>query len=102
MTILFHCTFNNSKEWKRKIKKKFKNKNIISIYEKNKFKNVDIAIIWNLPNQILNNLPNLKIQKNGKEKLKKNLKKNVLFQFMIKINLMKLTLPLYGIYQITL
>ena len=61
MTILFHCTFNNSKEWKRKIKKKFKNKNIISIYEKNKFKNVDIAIIWNLPNQILNNLPNLKI-----------------------------------------
>ena len=61
MTILFHCKFSNSSEWKRKIKKKFKNKNIISVYDKNKFKNVDIAIIWNLPNQILNKLPNLKI-----------------------------------------
>ena len=61
MTILFHCTFENSKEWKIKIKKKFKTKKIISIYDKNEFDKVDIAIIWNLPNQILNKLTNLKI-----------------------------------------
>ena len=61
MTILFHCTFENSKEWKNKIKKKFKTKKIISIYDKNEFDKVDIAIIWNLPNQILSKLNNLKI-----------------------------------------
>ena len=61
MSILFHCTFSNSKEWKTKIKEKFKNKKIISINDKNEFDKVDIAIIWNLPNQILNKLTNLKI-----------------------------------------
>ena len=61
MNILFHCTFENSNEWKRKLKKKFRNKNIISIYDKSKFDKVDIAIIWNLPKQILKKLPNLKI-----------------------------------------
>ena len=61
MSILFHCKFANSKEWKTKIKEKFKNKKIISINDKNEFDKVDIAIIWNLPNQILNKLKNLKI-----------------------------------------
>ncbi len=61
MTILFYSKFVNSKEWKRNIKKKFNNKKIISIYDKNKFDKVDIAIVWNLPNNILNKLPNLKI-----------------------------------------
>ncbi len=61
MTILFHCTFTNSNKWKNKIKKKFKDKKIISINDKSKFDKVDIAIVWNLPNQILNKLSNLKI-----------------------------------------
>ena len=61
MSILFHCTFENSKEWKSKIKNRFKNKKIISIYDRNKFDDVDVAIVWNLPNNILNKLPNLKI-----------------------------------------
>tara|TARA_Y100001970_G_scaffold235342_1_gene294285 strand:+ start:779 stop:1705 length:927 start_codon:yes stop_codon:yes gene_type:complete len=61
MSILFHCTFDNSNEWKRKIKKKFKNKDIISIHDKSKFNSVEIAIIWNLPNNVLSKLPNLKI-----------------------------------------
>ena len=61
MSILFHCTFENSEEWTRKIKKKFKKKCIISIHDKNKFNEVDIAIVWNLPNYTLNKLPNLKI-----------------------------------------
>ena len=61
MSILFYCTFANSKEWKKNIKNKFKNKKIISINDKNKFDEVDIAIVWNLPKNILNKLPNLKI-----------------------------------------
>ena len=61
MTILFHCTFKNSNEWEKKIKKKFKNKKIISIYDKNYFDDVEIAIVWKLPNLILKNLPNLKV-----------------------------------------
>ncbi len=61
MSILFHCTFENSNKWKRKIKKKFRNKSIISVHDKKKFDQVDIAIIWNLPKNILRNLPNLKI-----------------------------------------
>ena len=61
MTILFHCTFENSKMWKSKIKKKFKSKKIISINDKKYFDDVEIAIIWNLPNFILHKLTNLKI-----------------------------------------
>ena len=61
MSILFHCTFENSNEWKRKIKSKFKYKKIISINDKSEFDKVEIAIVWNLPNQILYKLPNLKI-----------------------------------------
>ena len=61
MSILFYSTLQNSNEWRRKIKKKFKNENIISIYNKSKFDEVNVAIVWNLPNQILNKLPNLKI-----------------------------------------
>ena len=61
MTILFHCTFENSVQWKKKIKQKIKNKKIISIYDTNKFNEVDIAIVWNLPKHILAKLPKLKI-----------------------------------------
>ena len=61
MTILFHCTFENTDTWKRKIKKKFNKEKIISIYDKNYFNDVEIAIIWNLPNLILKKLPNLKL-----------------------------------------
>ena len=53
MSILFYCKFQNSAEWKRKVKQRFRNKKIISINETNKFNQVDIAIVWNLPDQIL-------------------------------------------------
>ena len=61
MTILYHCTFENSEEWKKKLKQKFKNFKIISINEPSRFNEVEIAIIWNLPNQVLKKLPKLKI-----------------------------------------
>ena len=61
MSILFHCTFKNSSKWITKIKRRFKNKKIISIYDTDKFNEVDIAIVWNLPQDILTKLPKLKI-----------------------------------------
>ncbi len=61
MCILFYSTFENSDKWKKSIRKKFINKKIISIHNKNLFDKVEIAIIWNLPNKILSKLPNLKV-----------------------------------------
>ena len=61
MAILVHSTFSDKKNWEKKIKKKFKNEKIISIKDKNNFKEVKYAIVWNLPNHILKQLKNLKI-----------------------------------------
>ena len=59
MSILLHCTFTNSSEWKKKIKQKFKNKKIISINDTNMFNADQIAIVWNLPKELLKKLPKL-------------------------------------------
>ena len=61
MAILVHSTFSDEKNWEKKIRKKFKNEKIISIKDKNNFKEVKYAIVWNLPNHILKQLKNLKI-----------------------------------------
>ena len=61
MAILVYTTFSDKKNWEKKIKKKFKNEKIISIKDKNNFKEVKYAIVWNLPNHILKQLKNLKI-----------------------------------------
>ena len=61
MSILFYTTFSDKKIWKNKIKKYFKNIKIVSINDKKSFKKVDYAIVWNLPDNILKKLVNLKI-----------------------------------------
>ncbi len=62
MTILFHnTTFDKIDVWKKTIKKYFKNEKIISIKDYKKFNNVKYAIIWNLPDETLSKLKNLKI-----------------------------------------
>ena len=62
MTILFHnTTFDKIDVWKKTIKKYFKNENIISIKDYKKFNDVKYAIIWNLPDETLVKLKNLKI-----------------------------------------
>ena len=62
MTILFHnTTFDKIGVWKKTIKKYFKNEKIISIKDYKKFKDVNCAIIWNLPDDILSRLKNLKV-----------------------------------------
>ena len=62
MTILFHnTTFDKIDVWKKTIKKYFKNEKIISIKDYKKFNDVNCAIIWNLPDDILLRLKNLKV-----------------------------------------
>ena len=41
MAILVHSTFSDKKNWEKIIKKKFKNEKIISIKDKNNFKDVE-------------------------------------------------------------
>ncbi len=62
MTILFHnTTFDKIDVWKKTIKKYFKNENLITIKDYKKFDEVKYAIIWNLPDEILSKLKNLKV-----------------------------------------
>ena len=61
MNILFYCTFPNQKIWIQSIKKKFKRENVYTIKDNIDFQDMDIAIVWNLPNKILSQLTNLKI-----------------------------------------
>jgi len=61
MSILFHCTFPNQKEWLQSVKKKFKQHKIYTINDKTNFNTIKYAIIWNLPDKILKKLTNLKI-----------------------------------------
>ena len=62
MTILFHnTTFDKIDVWKKTIKKYFKNEKIISIKDYKNFNDVNCAIIWNLPDNILSRLKNLQV-----------------------------------------
>ena len=62
MTILFHnTTFDKIDVWKKIIKKYFKNEKIISIKDYKNFHDVNCAIIWNLPDNILSRLKNLQV-----------------------------------------
>ena len=62
MTILFHnTTFDKIDVWKKTIKNYFKNEKLISIKDYKKFNDVKYAIIWNLPDETLAKLKNLKI-----------------------------------------
>ena len=62
MTILFHnTTFDKIDVWKKTIKKYFKNEKIISIKDYKQFDDVKYAIIWNLPDETLSKLKNLKV-----------------------------------------
>ena len=61
MSIFFHCTFPNRIKWYRSVKNKFKQHKIYSINDKVDYKKIEYAIVWNLPDKILQKLTNLKI-----------------------------------------
>ena len=58
---MFYSTFANQNKWRYYLKKKFKNNKIFEINDNFDFKNIEVAIVWNLPNVILKKLSNLKV-----------------------------------------
>ena len=61
MNILLHSNFANSIKWEKAIRKKFRGENIFTLSDDPKLEKIDCAIIWNIPNEILGKLINLKI-----------------------------------------
>ena len=52
MKILFYCPWSNNKKWLQSIIHKFKGQKIYTLNDKFNYKDIDCAIIWNLPNTI--------------------------------------------------
>ena len=63
MSILFHSTFINNKQWLRNIKKKFKGQKIYTFKDKPNYDKIDYAIVWNLPDKLFAKLKNLRAMK---------------------------------------
>ena len=61
MSILFYCNFSNKKQWLNSIKKKFPKNKVFTINDKPDFLKIEYAIVWNLPNTIMEKLKNVKI-----------------------------------------
>jgi len=61
MTILFYCNFRNKKKWLNSVKKKFSRNKIFTINDKPDFLKIEYAIVWNLPDNIMKKLKNVKI-----------------------------------------
>ena len=61
MNILYYCTISNQSKWLEILKKKFKGHKIMTLEDNFDFKEIDAAIVWNLPNSILKKLLSIKI-----------------------------------------
>ena len=61
MNILLYCSYANSEDWKKAIINKFRGENVYTLSDNPELKKIDCAIIWNIPNDILGKLTNLKI-----------------------------------------
>ena len=61
MNILLHCNFANNKKWEKEIRKKFRGESVFTLSDDPNLEKIDCAIIWNIPNEILGKLINLKI-----------------------------------------
>ncbi len=61
MNILFYSTFTNNEKWINSIKTKFNKDQVYTIEDNINLEKIEIAIIWNLPDNILSKLINLKI-----------------------------------------
>jgi len=61
MNIFFYCKWINKDEWLTKIKKKFKNHKILTLSDKPDFEKIECAIIWEIPDKLLEKMKNLKL-----------------------------------------
>ena len=60
MSILFHCTWHDSKEWLQKFKKRFKDNKIYTLKDKPDLSKIEFAFIWELNNTTLKQMNNVK------------------------------------------
>ena len=61
MNILFHASFANKDEFLKSLKKKFIHHKIFTLNQNIKLDKIEVALVWNLPDKILEKLKNLKI-----------------------------------------
>ena len=61
MNIFLHCEFDNKSEWEKAIKQVFKKDKIFLLKDNPDFEKIECAIVWNIPNNILKKLINLRI-----------------------------------------
>ena len=61
MSILFHCPWHNSDEWLRVIRKQFKSHKIYTLQDRPDLSNIESAIIWNLSNEVLGKIKNVRV-----------------------------------------
>ncbi len=61
MNILFYATYSNQEEFLNTLRKKFKHDKVYTIKDNVNFSNIDVAMVWNLPNNIFKKLVNLKV-----------------------------------------
>lgn len=60
MNIFFYATYSNQDEFLQTLKKKFKNDKVYTIKDKFDLSKIDVAMVWNLPNDIFKKMKNLK------------------------------------------
>ena len=61
MSIFFYCSWHNSKEWLKIIKKYFKNNKIYTLKDRPDFSKIEYAIIWKASNAVLKKMQNVKV-----------------------------------------
>ncbi len=61
MSLLFYCPWPNKHHWLSEIRRKFKKIKIYTLKDNPNFSKIEYAIIWNLPNNILEKMKNIKV-----------------------------------------
>ena len=61
MSIFFYCPWSNKKDWFKKIQSTFKKTKVFSIEDNPNLEKIKCAIVWELPNHILDKMKNVKI-----------------------------------------
>ena len=60
MNIFFYATYSNQKEFLNTLRKKFRHDKIYTLKDDFDLSKIDIAMVWNLPDQIFKKMTNLK------------------------------------------
>ena len=61
MSIFFYCPWPNKNEWLKSIKSSFKKTKVFSLEDNPNLEKIECAIVWNLPNNILRKMKNVKV-----------------------------------------